>query len=162
MERCISRSTAAKSGAGRLPVLSRLPAGAASSFRTLVVRPTVLRSIRGLVGEAIRFDPGAGKSGNDLIKDWFDLIMSISDRMNRMLKDRQEILVVGELLLFLTAWVLGIVAAVDDYRVRTNAKAGNNVAASSNASGGASSGPSFIIDQYGIDQFGIDQHGGFE
>ncbi|MGI9427815.1 MAG: hypothetical protein ACR2NM_04105 [Bythopirellula sp.] len=84
--------------------------------------------------------------------------MSISDRMNRMLKDRQEILVVGELLLFLTAWVLGIAAAVDDYRVRTNAKAGNNVAASSNASGGASLGQSFTIDQYGIDQYGIDQY----
>ena len=64
-----------------------------------------------------------------------------------MLKDRQEILVVGELFLFLTAWVLGIVAAVDDYRVRTNAKADNNVAASSsstNSGGGASSRPYFI------------------
>ena len=84
-------------------------------------------------------------------KDCDNLIVSISNRMNRMLKDRQEILVVGELLLFLTAWVAGVVAAVDDYRVRTNAKADNNVAASSGAGGGASLRPSFI-DQYGIDQ----------
>jgi len=46
-----------------------------------------------------------------------------------MLKDRQEILVLGELVLFLAAWGLGVAAAVDDYRVRTNAKAGSNVAA---------------------------------
>lgn len=76
-----------------------------------------------------------------------------------MLKDRQEILVVGELVLFLAAWVLGVAAAVDDYRIRTNAKAENNVAASS-ARGGGSSRPTFI-DQYGVDPYG-GPYGGFE
>ena len=49
--------------------------------------------------------------------------------ISRMLKDRQEILVLGELVLFLAAWGLGVAAAVDDYRIRTNSKAGNDVAA---------------------------------
>lgn len=49
--------------------------------------------------------------------------------IHRMLKDRQELLVLGELVLFLAAWGLGVAAAVDDYRIRTNAKAANNVAA---------------------------------
>lgn len=49
--------------------------------------------------------------------------------LNRMLKDRQEILVLGELMLFLAAWGLGVAAAVDDYRDRTNSNAGNEVAA---------------------------------
>ncbi len=48
--------------------------------------------------------------------------------LNRMLKDRQEILVLGELVLFLAAWGLGMAAAVDDYRERTYGKSGNNVA----------------------------------
>ena len=94
--------------------------------------------------------------------------------MNRLLKDRQEILVVGELVLFLVAWVLGIAAAVDDYRVRTNAKAGNSVAASSNATdsnatnwhvggGGGSALPYRDgVDPYGIDPYGIDGLGHFE
>jgi len=63
--------------------------------------------------------------------------------LNRMLKDRQEILVVGELVLFLAAWVLGVIAAVDDYHVRTDGKAGNNVAATSNFSGSNFSGSNF-------------------
>jgi len=88
-----------------------------------------------------------------------------------MLKDRQEILVLGELVLFFAAWGLGLAAAVDDYRVRTNANAGNNVAAnsyspgsyspdsyspgggSSGSPGGGSSGTRFI------DRF---HHGHFE
>ena len=48
--------------------------------------------------------------------------------LNRMLRDRQEIVVLGELVLFLAAWGLGMAAAVDDYRVRTNGKTGTNVA----------------------------------
>ena len=48
--------------------------------------------------------------------------------LKRMLKDRQEIFVLAELLLFLAAWGLGLAAAVDNYRVRTNSRAGNNVA----------------------------------
>ncbi len=74
-----------------------------------------------------------------------------------MLKDRQEILVLGELVLFLAAWGLGLAAAVDDYRVRTNAKVGNNVAANSNFSGSDSLGPNFS----GQDGFS-GQHGEFE
>ncbi len=54
--------------------------------------------------------------------------------LNRMLKDRQEILVLGELVLFLAAWGLGLAAAVDDHRERTNARAENNMAANSNYS----------------------------
>ena len=71
--------------------------------------------------------------------------------LKRMLKDRQEFLVVGELLMFLLAWVLGVVAAVDDYRVRTNAKTGNDIAATSTTDGGGSSRPTFF-----------QQHGGWE
>jgi len=54
---------------------------------------------------------------------------------DRILKDRQEILVLGELALFLAAWGLGLGAAVNDHRERTNASAENNVAANSNFSG---------------------------
>ncbi len=63
--------------------------------------------------------------------------------LNRMLKDRQELFVLGELALFLAAWGLGLAAAVDDYRERTNASAENNVAANSNYTGGDFSGPIF-------------------
>lgn len=49
--------------------------------------------------------------------------------LNRMLKDRQEILVVAELMLFLGAWGLCVAAAVSDNRVRNNDNAENNVAA---------------------------------
>ncbi len=52
-----------------------------------------------------------------------------------MLKDRQEILVLGELVLFLAAWGLGLAAAVDDYRDRSHVGAENNVAAKSNYAG---------------------------
>ena len=52
-----------------------------------------------------------------------------------MLKGRQDILVFGELALFVAAWTLGIAAAVDDYRDRTNDKARNSVAANANFSG---------------------------
>jgi len=79
----------------------------------------------------------------------------------KMLKDRQEILVLGELVLFFAAWGLGLAAAVDDSRVRThandgNASARNNVADNSYhpgslSPGGGSSGSRFIdhfIDHY--------------
>ena len=55
--------------------------------------------------------------------------------LKRMLKDRQELFVLGELALFLVAWGLGLAAAVDDYRDRTNASAQNTVAANSKAVG---------------------------
>ena len=64
--------------------------------------------------------------------------------LNRMLKGRQEFLVLGELLFFLAAWGICLVAAVDDYRVRTNAKANNTMAANqtrANAVGANPSGP---------------------
>ena len=54
--------------------------------------------------------------------------------LNRILKERQELFVLGELTLFLAAWGLGLAAAVDDYRDRTNAHAQNNVAANSSYS----------------------------
>lgn len=54
--------------------------------------------------------------------------------LNQMLKDRQEILVLGELTLFLAAWGLGIAAAVDNYHARTNGNAANNVAANNSFS----------------------------
>jgi hypothetical protein len=72
---------------------------------------------------------------------------------NRMLKGRQEFLVLGELLFFLAAWGICLIAAVDDYRVRTNAKANNTMAANqtgSNSSGSNSSGAGPI----GVDLFG--------
>ncbi len=62
--------------------------------------------------------------------------------LKRMLKDRQELFVLGELALFLAAWGLGLAAAVDDYRDRTNASAQNTVAVNSGYSEGASSRPS--------------------
>lgn len=77
-------------------------------------------------------------------------------RIDRMLKDRQEVMVLGELVLFLAAWGLGIAAAVDDYRIRTNAKAGNNVAAKAEYSDTDLSGPSYF------DQRGFDQRSSFE
>ncbi len=49
--------------------------------------------------------------------------------LNRMLKDRQDIFVLGELLLFLGAWGLCVAAAVEDSHVRHNGNADNNVAA---------------------------------
>lgn len=73
-----------------------------------------------------------------------------------MLKDRQEIFVLGELVLFLAAWGLGLAAAVDDYRERTNASAENNVAANSNYSSGDFSGPPFSESSF------PGQRGGFE
>jgi len=51
-----------------------------------------------------------------------------------MQKDRREILAVGELTLFLAAWLLGIVAVVDDYRGRAGHDSGNEIAATSNIS----------------------------
>ena len=54
--------------------------------------------------------------------------------LNRILKERQELFVLGELALFLAAWGLGLAAAVDDYRDRTNVHAQNNVAANSSYS----------------------------
>lgn len=49
-----------------------------------------------------------------------------------MQRDRQEILAVGELVVFLAAWMLGIFAAVNDYHDRSHSAAGANVAATSN------------------------------
>ncbi len=49
--------------------------------------------------------------------------------LNRMLKERQDIFVLGELLLFLGAWGLCVAAAVEDSHVRHNGNADNNVAA---------------------------------
>ena len=63
--------------------------------------------------------------------------------LKRMLKDRQELFVLGELALFLAAWGLGLAAAVDDYRDRTNAHAENNVAVNSSYSDGDFSGSNF-------------------
>ena len=51
-----------------------------------------------------------------------------------MRKDRREILAVGELALFLAAWMLGIFAAVEDYRNRLYPIPGNDIAATSNLS----------------------------
>ena len=77
-----------------------------------------------------------------------------------MLKDRQGILVLGELVLFLAAWGLGIAAAVDDNRVRTNAKARNNVAAKTNSTEVSSSRIDFIgIDFIGVDPAGVRSSG---
>ncbi len=59
------------------------------------------------------------------------------------LKGSQEIFVVGELMLFLAAWVLGVFAAVDDYRMRTDGKTDNNVVATSNNFSGGFSGGEF-------------------
>jgi hypothetical protein len=46
-----------------------------------------------------------------------------------MLKDRQEILAVGELAIFLSAWLLSATVAVDYYRQRENLVPANRVAA---------------------------------
>lgn len=79
--------------------------------------------------------------------------------LDRMFKDRQEILVLGELLLFLAAWGLGLAAAVNDHRERTNAGAENNVAANSDYTNsdytdGDFSGPDYS-EQLGSEQMGF-------
>lgn len=51
-----------------------------------------------------------------------------------MQKDRREILAVGELTLFLAAWLLAIVAVVGDYRGRVSHGSGNDIAATSSTS----------------------------
>jgi len=43
---------------------------------------------------------------------------------------RREIFALGELTLFVMAWMLTIVAALDDYRGRANLAARNSIAAS--------------------------------
>ncbi|MEM8945269.1 MAG: hypothetical protein AAGD11_08810 [Planctomycetota bacterium] len=58
--------------------------------------------------------------------------------LNRMFRDRQEIFVLGEIVLFLGAWGLCVAAAVDDYRARSNDNAENNVASNLDVSGQAS------------------------
>ena len=50
---------------------------------------------------------------------------------NRMLKDRQEILALGELVLLVAAWMAGILAVVDHCQDRNHVMARNNVASSS-------------------------------
>ena len=47
---------------------------------------------------------------------------------------RREIFALGELAVFTVAWMLAIVAALDDYQGRTNAAARDNIAASSSIS----------------------------
>ena len=74
--------------------------------------------------------------------------------LDRMFKDRQEILVLGELLLFLAAWGLGLAAAVNDHRERTNAGAEDNVAANSDYTDGDFSGPDYS-EQLGPEQRGF-------
>jgi len=53
-----------------------------------------------------------------------------------MLKDRQEILAVGELAVFLLAWTLCVFVAFSDHSNRTNPKAKNALAESSSPSPG--------------------------
>jgi hypothetical protein len=53
-----------------------------------------------------------------------------------MKRSRREILVIGELAVFGVAWMLAIVAALNDYQGRMNSAARDNVAA-----GGAISEP---------------------
>lgn len=48
-----------------------------------------------------------------------------------MLKDRQEILAVGELALFLATWFATVWAAVDHFRQGSEYVPGNNLAATS-------------------------------
>jgi hypothetical protein len=48
-----------------------------------------------------------------------------------MLKDRQEILAVGELALFLATWFATVWAAVDHFRASSEFVPGNNLAATS-------------------------------
>lgn len=48
--------------------------------------------------------------------------------IRRILRERQELLAVGELVLFLAAWTCGVAAAIDNYHERTNANARNSVA----------------------------------
>ncbi len=47
---------------------------------------------------------------------------------------RREIFALGELAVFTVAWMLAIIAALDDYQGRTNAAARDNIAASSSIS----------------------------
>lgn len=70
-------------------------------------------------------------------------------RLNRMIKDRQEILVLGELVLFLAAWSLGLAAAIDDYRIRTNRNADNNMAANQDLSSSEAADPR-ASDEWGV------------
>ena len=51
-----------------------------------------------------------------------------------MLKDRQEILAVGELTLFLATWVAVVLGAIDHYRHREHLVPGDSVAAIQNGS----------------------------
>ena len=47
---------------------------------------------------------------------------------------RREIFALGELAVFTVAWMLAIIAALDDYQGRTNSAARDNVAARSSLS----------------------------
>lgn len=49
--------------------------------------------------------------------------------LSRMLKDRQEIFVLAELMLFLGAWGFCVAAAINNYHVRSNGNADDNFAA---------------------------------
>ena len=84
-----------------------------------------------------------------------------------MLKDRQELFVLGELALFLAAWGLGLAAAVDDHHDRTNAHAENNVAVNSGYSKDDFSEPSLTAPDFTTDpdftgQWRPGQHRAFE
>lgn len=48
-----------------------------------------------------------------------------------MLKDRQEILAIGEFALFLAVWLTSLLAAWDSYRHGNQPVTGNNIASSS-------------------------------
>lgn len=103
--------------------------------RVLLVRNGGFRSIYCLAsakftvqftGSTSGNHPHRGQIGTDGAKD--------SMWLKRMLKDRQEIIVLGELLLFLGAWGLCIAAAVEDHRVRHNDNAEDNIAANTDFS----------------------------
>ena len=51
-----------------------------------------------------------------------------------MRRDRRDIFVLGELAAFVVAWLLAIVAALNDYQGRANSAARDNVAAGSSFS----------------------------
>ena len=51
-----------------------------------------------------------------------------------MRQERRDILALGELAAFALAWLLAIVAALNDYQGRTNSAAQDNVAAGSSFS----------------------------
>lgn len=57
-----------------------------------------------------------------------------------MLKDRRQIFALGELVLFLGAWMLGMLATVDNYRHRSHPAARDNVASSTSFPGADFSG----------------------